>query len=113
MHWAEKISKKTHGGHFIVNTGAERQRTAAAQEPAKNGNEVLCNPPGRGLGPQPTTNTGFQHADAWMWTSVPGNSSGHCNGGPNVGRCSGPARGVQLAERANNRLGPSYPSQPY
>ncbi len=112
VHWAQKIVGKLGGGHFIVNTAQNGKGPLRPKNRAKHGNEVLCNPPGRGLGPQPTTGTGFANADAWMWTSVPGNSGGHCNGGPAAGDFW-PARAIKLAENANNRLGPSYPSKPY
>ena len=77
----------------------------------ENGNEDLCNPPGRGLGPTDTTNTGYPYADAWMWTHPPGNSSG-CGGGP-PGGVFWPARAEGEAIRANDQLGPGFPSQPY
>ena len=86
VRWANKVSAKTHGAHFIVNTAQNGNGPLRPHNRRKKGNEVLCNPPGRGLGPMPTTNTGFPHADAWMWTSVPGNSSGHCHGGPETPR---------------------------
>jgi hypothetical protein len=79
--------------------------------PVTEGVEDLCNPPGRGLGPRDTTRTGFRNADAWLWTSPPGNSSG-CGGGPSGGTFW-PARAISLAARANDRLGPGYPSRPY
>ena len=77
----------------------------------KNGNEDLCNPPGRGLGPTDTTQTGFPSADAFLWTHPPGNSSG-CGGGP-PGGVFWPARAITLAANANQRLGPGFPSRPY
>ncbi|MGI8865061.1 MAG: glycoside hydrolase family 6 protein [Solirubrobacteraceae bacterium] len=77
----------------------------------KNGNEDLCNPPGRALGPRDTTQTGFGHADAFLWTHVPGNSSG-CGGGPPAS-VFWVARGIDMAAHANERLGPNYPSRPY
>jgi endoglucanase len=50
------------------------------------GNEVLCNPPGRGLGPVPTTNTGYRNVDAFAWTTNPGESGGQCvRGAPPTG----------------------------
>ena len=53
----------------------------------KDGNEVLCNPPGRGLGPKPTTDTGFPNVDAFAWLDNPGGSSGACvPGAPPAGR---------------------------
>jgi hypothetical protein len=112
VRWATKISKKTHGAHFIVNTAQNGRGPKLNPHPARQGIEDLCNPPGRGLGPRDTTKTGFKLADAWMWTSPPGNSSGHCHGGPASGSFW-TARAIGLAERANSRLGPHYRSRPY
>ena len=111
VRWATKISKLTHGSHFIVNTADNGRGPLLNKDPATQGNEDLCNPPGRGLGPKDTTATGFEYADAWMWTHPPGNSSG-CGGGP-PGGVFWPARAINEAERANQRLGPAYPSRPY
>jgi endoglucanase len=111
VNWATQVSQRTGGVHFIVNTAQNGQGPLLNQHPSKQGVEDLCNPPGRGLGPRPTTDTGFPLADAWMWTSPPGNSSG-CGGGPKGG-VFWTARAIGLAAAANSRLGPTYPSQPY
>ncbi len=112
VRWAQKVSRLVGGSHFIVNTANNGQGPLVPQNRVKHGNEVLCNPPGRGLGPQPTTDTGFAGADALLWTAPPGNSSGHCNGGPNSGTFW-PRYAIGEASRANGRLGPGYPSKPY
>ncbi|HET8980702.1 MAG TPA: glycoside hydrolase family 6 protein [Solirubrobacteraceae bacterium] len=111
VRWATKISQRTHGAHFIVNTASNGDGPLINHNRVRNGNEDLCNPPGRGLGPEDTTATGFRYADAFLWTHPPGNSSG-CGGGP-PGGVFWPARAVQLAQDANDRLGPRFPSQPY
>ena len=110
--WATKISKLTHGAHFIVNTAQNGNGPQLNPHPGTEGIADLCNPPGRAIGPRPTTDTGFALADAWLWTSPPGNSSGPCGGGP-PGGVFWPARAVELASLANGRLGPQYPSAPY
>ena len=109
--WATAISHRTHGAHFIVNTAENGRGPLLNPHPSTQGVEDLCNPPGRGLGPKDTTDTGFRYADAWMWTHPPGNSSG-CGGGPPAG-AFWPAKAIGEAERANQRLGPGYPSRPY
>jgi hypothetical protein len=109
--WATAIAKKTHGAHFIVDTADNGTGPLRNHDRVENGNEDLCNPPGRGLGPVTTTLTGYQYADAWMWTHPPGNSSG-CGGGP-PGGVFWPARAEGEASRANNQLGPGFPSRPY
>ncbi len=111
VRWATAIAKRTHGAHFIVNTAANGQGPKLNPRPTIQGVEDLCNPPGRGLGPTLNTATGFAYADAFMWTHPPGNSSG-CGGGP-PGGVFWPERAIALAERANQRLGPGFPSRPY
>jgi endoglucanase len=110
--WGEKISKMTHGAHFIVDTAQNGQGPKLNPHPSKQGVEDLCNPLGRGLGPPTTTATGFPDVDAYMWTHIPGNSTGTCNGGPSGGLFF-PAYAEGLASRANGKLGPGYPSKPY
>jgi endoglucanase len=110
--WGEKISKMTHGAHFIVDTAQNGQGPLLNKHPKSQGVEDLCNPPGRGLGPATTTSTGFPDVDAFMWTHIPGNSTGTCNGGPSSGMFF-PSYAEGLAALANGKLGPGYPSQPY
>jgi endoglucanase len=112
IHWAEKVSAKTGGANFIVNTAQNGNGPLRPHNRVKNGNEVLCNPPGRAMGPEPTTTTGFAHADAFLWTGPPGNSSGSCNGGPSAGTFWA-ARGIELASRAQAKLGPGFPADKY
>ena len=111
IRYGEAISKRTHGAHFIIDTADNGNGPLRNRHLRKQGIEDLCNPPGRALGPQPTTSTGYPHVDAFLWTHVPGNSSG-CGGGPPSGDFW-PARAIGLAARANGRLGPHFPSAPY
>ncbi len=111
VRWANKISRSTHGAHYIVNTAQNGNGPLLNRDPVHNGIENLCNPPRRALGIRGTTHTGFRYADAFMWTIVPGNSSG-CGGGPPAG-VFWPARAIGLASRANGRLGPRYASHRY
>jgi endoglucanase len=78
IRYGEQISAMTGGKHFVVNTGENGQGPVIPADPALDGNEVLCNPPGRGLGPLPTTRTGYPNVDAFAWTSNPGESGGQC-----------------------------------
>jgi endoglucanase len=109
--WAQQVSAKTHGAHFLINTSENGQGPKLNPHPITQGVEDLCNPPGRGLGPKTTTSTPFAHADGFIWQHVPGNSSG-CGGGP-PGGTFWLAKAVGLASRANQKLGPGYPSRPY
>jgi hypothetical protein len=111
VRWATRISKLTHGAHFIVNTADNGKGPRLNHNKVKFGVEDLCNPPGRGLGPVDTTATGFTFADAFMWTHPPGNSSG-CGGGP-PGGVFYLGRALDEARNANQQLGPGYPSRPY
>jgi endoglucanase len=110
--WGNAVSRLTHGAHFVINTSQNGNGPLLNRHPGRDGVEDLCNPPGRGLGPRPNTDTGFKHVDAYLWTHVPGNSSGPCNGGPPSGVFF-PAWAEQLAAHANERLGPGYASEPY
>jgi endoglucanase len=111
VRWAQKISAMTHGAHFIVNTADNGKGPLRNPHPKTQGTENLCNPPGRGLGPLGTTDTGFPLADAFMWMHPPGNSSG-CGPGPAGGVFWLP-KAIGLAERANQQLGPGFASRPY
>ncbi len=64
------------GKHFVIDTGRNGL--------GPNGDE-WCNPPGRALGPRPTTATGDGLVDAFLWIKQPGFSDGPCNGGPAAG----------------------------
>lgn len=72
-----QLSRDLGGKHFVVDT-------------SRNGNGPLdgawCNPPGRGLGTRPTTDTGEQALDAYLWIKRPGASDGTCEGGPDAGQ---------------------------
>jgi endoglucanase len=77
------------------------------------GNEVLCNPPGRGLGPRPTTTTLSSSADAYLWIGNPGRSGGKCHRGDATNGRFFLNYALGLVSRANEKLGPGYPSRPY
>ncbi|HEX2658866.1 MAG TPA: glycoside hydrolase family 6 protein [Polyangia bacterium] len=77
--------------HFVVDTSRagrvplDPARFAAA--PYNQPPEVIaaltrglwCNPPGAGIGPVPTVETGFPLADAFVWVKRPGESDGSCD----------------------------------
>ncbi len=86
IRYGEKISRLTGGKHFVVNTGDNGRGPLRPQDIVHQGNEVLCNPPGRGLGPLPTADTGFPNVDMFAWTTNPGESGGPCRpGAPKTG----------------------------
>jgi endoglucanase len=112
VRWGERVSRLTHGADFIVNTASNGQGPLIPANRVRSGNEVLCNPPGRGVGPPPLVNPGYPSVDAFLWTAPPGNSSGACNGGPAAGTFW-PAKAAAMSALANSRLGPRFSSQPY
>ena len=74
--YGEQISQLLGGTHYIIDT-------------ARNGtgsNGQWCNPSGRAIGHTPTTATGNEHVDAYLWLKTPGESDGNCNGGPGAGQ---------------------------
>jgi endoglucanase len=70
-----------------------------------HGNEDWCNPPRRGLGVRPTTETGIALVDAFLWVKTPGESDGECANGkdPPAGQWW-PSYALGLARRANPGL---------
>ena len=109
IHYGEAVSRLTHGAHFVINTAQNGHGPMLNADPARAGIEDLCNPPGRGLGPTDTADTGFHGADAFLWTHVPGNSSG-CGGGPPGGGLLGGQS--DLAGRARERPARTELSKP-
>lgn len=84
--YGQQVSRLTGGKHFVVNTGENGQGPLVPRDRVHQGNEVLCNPPGRGLGPKPTTDPGYPNVDAFAWTTNPGESGGRCGAGaPSTG----------------------------
>ena len=89
--WAKKLCKLRPNDYFVIDT-------------SRNGNgpleEEWCNPPGRGLGESPTTNTQYSKCDAYIWVKIPGESDGKCNKGPKAGMFWG----EQAEELVKNRI---------
>ena len=112
IRWGLKVSARTGGSHFIINTADNGHGPLLNPHPGKQGIEDLCNPPGRGAGIPTTTDTGNPAIDAFMWVHVPGSSSGRCNGGTASGTFW-LARALTEARNANARLGPHFSSRPY
>ncbi|WP_341717446.1 glycoside hydrolase family 6 protein [Micromonospora sp. FIMYZ51] len=59
-----------------------------------------CNPPGRALGADPTTDTGLDRVDALLWIKYPGESDGACRPGEPESGVWWPEYALGLAERA-------------
>jgi endoglucanase len=103
--YGEQISRMTGGKHFVVNTGENGRGPLVPADPEHEGNEVLCNPSGRGLGPRPTADTGYPNVDAFAWTSNPGESGGACVPGAPATGIYWPAYGLMLVRNANFAVG--------
>jgi endoglucanase len=101
IRFGEKISRLTGGKHFVVNTGTNGRGPLRPPDIVHQGNEVLCNPPGRGLGPRPTDSTGYPNVDMFAWTTNPGESGGPCRrGAPKTG-VFWPAYALSLVRNAD------------
>jgi endoglucanase len=75
--------------HFVVNTAVNGRGPLHPRNRVKSGNEVLCNPRGRGLGPRPTANVParYRNLDGFFWIGNPGRSGGTCGiGDPGTGQ---------------------------
>jgi len=102
--YGERVSRMLGGKHFVVNTAENGQGPLIPRDRAHRGNEVLCNPPNRGLGPLPTADTGFKNVDAFAWIANPGVSGGQCRpGAPRTGRFW-PALAIELARHADFKV---------
>lgn len=92
--YGRELSGLLDGAHFVIDTS--RNGNGPWEE---GGDERWCNPPGRALGTPPTTETGDELVDAYLWVKRPGESDGECRGGPEPGRWW-PEYALGLAERA-------------
>ncbi|KAB8164582.1 endoglucanase [Streptomyces sp. 3MP-14] len=92
--YGRELSGLLGGAHFVIDTS--RNGNGPWEE---GGDERWCNPPGRALGTPPTTDTGDELVDAYLWVKRPGESDGECRGGPEPGRWW-PEYALALAERA-------------
>lgn len=114
LKYGNEVSRKLGGKHFIINTSANGRGPVHFYRRIGKRNRritVNCHPLFRGLGPQPSTNTGDPAADAFMWIGRPGYSSGSCNGGPAKAGDWWPTRALQLARYASGRRGPGRGSR--
>ncbi len=115
LRYGQKISAMLGGSRFIVNTAENGRGPLRPRNRVRHGNEVLCNPPGRGLGPLSVRDdvaqqTGYAGADGLLWFSDPGGSGGQCVPGAPPGGTFWPAYAVMLAKNWIHTVGgPRYP----
>ncbi|MFD9498929.1 glycoside hydrolase family 6 protein [Streptomyces sp. NPDC060035] len=79
--FGKQLSAKVGGKPFVIDTSRNGNGPYDGGDPAEN----WCNPPGRALGEPPTTDTGDELVDAYLWVKRPGESDGDCKGGPKAG----------------------------
>ena len=101
------ISRRVGGKHFIVNTSFNGRGPIHIYRGSRRLN-IWCNPPGRGLGIEPTTITGHPLVDAYMWINRPGYSAGGCNGGPMPVGSWWPERALMYARFQTSWLSPPH-----
>ena len=110
IRYGYQVSRRIGGKPFVVSTsyngrGPVHYRTRVGGRIRRI--NVFCNVRYRGLGPVPTTNTGFAKVDAFLWLNRPGISgAGSCNGAPKDG-VWWPARAMMYARYATDWLRPA------
>jgi endoglucanase len=78
--YGSAISSQVGGKPFVIDTSRNGKGPSGS---------MWCNPPGRGLGSKPGSDTGNPLVHAFLWVKRPGESdgsSGECNGGPGAGQ---------------------------
>lgn len=106
--------------HFVIDTSRNGQGPWSVAAATYPDNQDWCNPPNRGVGLRPSTDTGNPLADAFLWIKIPGESDGQCDRGtgtgldPARGNMADPAAGawfpqqaLELATLANPPLQPT------
>lgn len=83
--YGEKLARRIPGLRYVVNTATNGRGPLRPHNHVLHGNTIHCNPPGRGLGPRPTTAVParYPHLDAFAWVGQPGRSAGACSATPN------------------------------
>jgi endoglucanase len=79
--YGKELSAKVGNKPFVIDTSRNGNGPYTEGDPAEN----WCNPPDRALGEEPTTKTGDDLVDAYLWVKRPGESDGTCKGGPKAG----------------------------
>jgi endoglucanase len=104
--FGQRIARALGGVHFVVNTAEAGRGPLVPKNRVKYGNEELCNPPGRGLGPL-SVQTGYTYVDGFLWFTNPGGSAGQ---GPGCGKGAPPTAvfwpqyAAKLAMNANFKV---------
>ena len=78
--YGQRLSDLLGGAHFVVDTSRNGAGPPSSADDAA-GAHAWCNPPGRRLGTDPTTDPGAPRVDALLWVKSPGDSDGTCHPG--------------------------------
>jgi cellulase/cellobiase CelA1 len=81
--YGKKFSPMVGNKPFVIDTSRNGNGPVAGA--AGGDEEAWCNPKGRALGAAPTTKTGDEIVDGYLWIKRPGESDGECKGGPKAG----------------------------
>ncbi|MEU3168222.1 glycoside hydrolase family 6 protein [Streptosporangium sp. NPDC006930] len=93
---ARRLSDAVDGAHYVIDTS----RNGNGPVRDAQGDDAWCNPRGRALGAEPTTETGHERVDAFLWIKRPGESDGECHRGePRAGDWF-PEYALELARNA-------------
>ncbi|MEV7011468.1 glycoside hydrolase family 6 protein [Streptosporangium sp. NPDC051022] len=80
---AGRLSEGLGGTPYVIDTS----RNGNGPLRGAQGDDAWCNPAGRALGAEPTTRTGHERVDAFLWVKRPGESDGECHRGePGAGQ---------------------------
>jgi endoglucanase len=79
--YADNLGTAVPTTHFVVDTSRNGQGPWTPPAGVYPDPQDWCNPPGRGLGLQPTADTGDPLIDAYLWVKTPGESDGECTRG--------------------------------
>jgi endoglucanase len=94
--YGRRLSALLGGEHYVIDTSRNGNGPDTSQADVPD----WCNPPGRALGPNPTTHTGIGQVDAFLWVKQPGSSDGSCRPGePRAGQWW-PNYALELARNA-------------
>ncbi|MES2630816.1 MAG: glycoside hydrolase family 6 protein [Patescibacteria group bacterium] len=81
--WSKKLLDELGNNKKVI---IDTSRNGNGVAPATiTGDARWCNPEGRAIGLLPTTQTGIDHVDAFLWIKNIGESDGSCNGNPAAG----------------------------
>jgi endoglucanase len=109
--YGRRVSRLVGGKPFVVSTSYNGRGPVHYMKGRRRIN-VFCNPRYRGLGPAPTTRTGFDKVDAFLWLNRPGLSgAGACNGGPLPVGSWWPARALMFSRYATDWVSPRNASK--